>query len=149
MCTRGEPRPRACTPAPSPQPPRLPARPPTPASANQARLSRPLGPVHALHVILCVILCVPRYVSLRYTCTAPALLGLVSHRGLASHTARRCSSVRASRTLATTTQVNTRLTNLDLGDNGVALQGCQALAAMLGLNTTLARLGAPPPRGRV
>jgi hypothetical protein len=124
MCTRGEPRPRACTPAPSPQP-----------------------PLHALHVILCVILCVPRYVSLRYTCTAPALLGLVSHRGLASHTARRCSSVRASRTLATTTQVNTRLTNLDLGDNGVALQGCQALAAMLGLNTTLARLGAPPPRG--
>ena len=43
-------------------------------------------------------------------------------------------------------QVNTRLTNLDLGDNDVALQGCQALAAMLGLNTTLARLGAPPPR---
>ena len=48
--------------------------------------------------------------------------------------------------LATSTQVNKRLTNLDLGDNGVARQGCEALAAMLGKNTTLARLGPPPPR---
>ena len=48
--------------------------------------------------------------------------------------------------LATPTQVNKRLTNLDLGDNGVARQGCEALAAMLGKNTTLARLGPPPPR---
>ena len=60
---------------------------------------------------------------------------------------QRDGAIRASRPLAIAPQVNTKLTNLDLGDNGIALQGCQALAAMLGLNTTLARLGAPPPRG--
>ena len=34
------------------------------------------------------------------------------------------------------------LTNLDLGDNGIALEGCRALAEMLAVNTTLARLEA-------
>ena len=66
MCTRGEQRHRACTGQPSslprPRPPGLPMRP----------------TIRALRT--------------RCTCTAPALLGLASHRGLASHTARWCHS---------------------------------------------------------
>ena len=66
MCTRGEQRHRACTGQPSslprPRPPGLPMRP----------------TIRALRT--------------RCTSTAPALLGLASHRGLTSHTARWCHS---------------------------------------------------------
>lgn len=91
-CAHVEPSAVGTGPALSPR--RQPLHPSTRPPAHRVRKPGPPRPCQCAGT---VSLCTPRDGPARHASTAPALLGLARHSGLAPHAARRCSSMRHAR----------------------------------------------------